>query len=909
MKTPGERFHDIFLRKYPRSQWPSFIDEIAIDINDRISISHTDLDSQNFPREAGQYYADGMIAAAGPHGDIKQILKRTISTKGLGAVVYQLNRLQYEIEQADTGLENVPEAIEAVLEKLLTKETGVDFTAQSHHHMGTTADVVMELFSDDVVAEHAETIVAAFEASIHDGLLARLDEPQMMTPLWPHQLEALEEWQDCDYQGYADMATATGKTVLGLAAIALRYGHLHPIDDLEGQKESSGRDKVLIVAHSDLILEQWRREFDRHLNIPKERTRGADDIELTWGTIHFRTPQHLLNQSHYPYDLVILDEAHHYAAGRNWRRLLDEFTGDILALSGSVDDAGTDSQALQERLRQHVGPEIKRYTIADAQRDGVIPAFDWEVRYAPFERDDQFVELTNQVVEDFASFRERLGTGDIVIDTERRLHTFDDIRTFANTTQGKELKQTDDAFRALATGLFSRRTKRWHLGPSLDAIAEVVLDHQTDHVLVLVDTNAQVEALVNQLEDCVTMTSVQAATSDSSRQDLRDQLDDFNAAAEGGVLVGTGDLLGEGVDIPEANVAVNMATGGVNAQLVQRIGRVLRNPSGNKHAYFYNVVGLPDTDAAVAAEDGRRLIEDAAEFCTLGGRFNNLPGFAAAQNLRERALSHLLAAGMGAIENLIIDDAYDWPSGDVESSHLEGLLSVIEAVPDVTPQTVLGEWSEYGWYESTIVNELTPAQDARPLATTTVRVTTGDGTPVGSATVEIDSDSSLDAAVEAAGSHTWLVTLRGAGAATLEVNHDEFKPATESLTVADAPKELTVELEAREFPGEIEYVPLRSQNRKNVLECFVTDQEHTPVVSAAVSVTNPDWTTVGITDEIGFVELEGVEPRAPIRLAVLHDSLGVVATRLRCPTDSAVAVRIHDESNQNQGNRREVGGN
>jgi len=40
---------------------------------------------------------------------------------------------------------------------------------------------------------------------------------------------------------------------------------------------------ILIVAHSDLILEQWRRAFEKHLNIPQERTKGSDDITLQWG--------------------------------------------------------------------------------------------------------------------------------------------------------------------------------------------------------------------------------------------------------------------------------------------------------------------------------------------------------------------------------------------------------------------------------------------------------------------------------------------------------------------------------------------------------------------------------------------------------------------------------------------------
>ena len=59
--------------------------------------------------------------------------------------------------------------------------------------------------------------------------------------------------------------------------------------------------------------------------------------------------------------------------------------GMLLAMSGSVDDAGSGSDQIKERLSNSIGPEIKRYTITDARADGVIPSFDWEVHYAPYD--------------------------------------------------------------------------------------------------------------------------------------------------------------------------------------------------------------------------------------------------------------------------------------------------------------------------------------------------------------------------------------------------------------------------------------------------------------------------------------------------------------------------------------------
>lgn len=889
--NPGERFKDSFLHRYPRSQWPSYIDTIAIDISDDIGIGSTNLDRFNFPEEVGPYYVQGIAAATGEHSDIEAILDETVTATDLGTIAFQLNELSYQIQRQDTGLEDVYHALEAVLEKLLTQETGIDLSTTRRDDTGSVADIVMELFSDDTVAREAETLVEEFERSVSGGLLARLDEPQMMTPLWSHQRDALEQWVDAGFRGYADMATATGKTVLGLAAVALRYGHLHPIDDLEAAKTTSEQERILIVAHSDLILEQWRREFDRHLNIPEERTRGSDDIDLTWGTIHFRTPQRLRNQSQYPYDLVVLDEAHHYATGQGWGELLDHFDKDVIALSGSVDDAGTDSDALRDRLRAKVGPQIKRYSITDAQSDGIIPAFDWEVRYAPLNADAEFETLSQSVHDDYQAFRGRVASAEI--ETERRLVTFDDIRSFSHTSAGKDLKQNDESFRSLATGLFSRRTKRWHLSPSLDAITEVVVDHRNDHVIVLVDSNAQVQVLGDQIAETLPQTTVELATTDETRAELRDRLDDFDDAENGGVLIGTGDLLGEGVDIPAANVAVNMATGGVNAQLVQRIGRILRNPTGDKHAHFYNVVGIPSDAAAIPAEDGRRVIEQAAEFCALGARFNNLPGFGPATTLDLETLTGLLTSGSQAFTDLETNHEYQPPDDPVEAEHLQALRKTIDELDDSDAAAILGEWSQYTWLESAVEPQPVVEKETQQTATTTLTVQSAAGTPLHAADVTVDAGYGQQATLENNGSGEWLLTLEGEGEATVEISHPDHQPWTTSIITTDAPDTLTATLIPVQTPPGFELTFLTDQDTPPE-DCQITihTPDGDPVADASISVTGRDAVEFLTTDEHGVAVIPGQALSSEVRIAARHREHGVRTGELALPTDANLQLTL-----------------
>ncbi len=208
----------------------------------------------------------------------------------------------------------------------------------------------------------------------------------MTTPLWDHQREALRKWVEHDCKGYVDMATATGKTVLGLAAVALLYGQLHP-DDATTIFSENGDDnvleetdyrqylsvtvdqahaRVLVVAGQELILEQWQSEFDEHLNIPRERTRVEGNTMRfpSWGSIEFRTAPDLLQMDTLGgYNLVILDEAHQYKRGGRsggWRTVLEELAQKseaVLAMSGSIDTSWQGDSVVKRMLEEHLHEE------------------------------------------------------------------------------------------------------------------------------------------------------------------------------------------------------------------------------------------------------------------------------------------------------------------------------------------------------------------------------------------------------------------------------------------------------------------------------------------------------------------------------------------------------------------------
>lgn len=696
-KTPAKRLKESFLDSRPRSQWPPYLDETAKDIAADIGIGNTGLDKYNFPREIGSIYQDSLTAAADGYSDLPAILKK-LHSKDIGQAMYLLNRLEYEIGRSQTGLEDSQQAVSAVLGKILTDTAESKVTPNLGESSNSTADILLQMLSDPIVADRVEEVLEAFEDAYDKGLLAKLDRPQMMTPLWTHQRDAIEQWLGVGSQGYVDMATATGKTVLGLAAMAVHYGSLHPLDediDIDQKSETTNRD-VLVVAHNDLILEQWRREFDRHLNIPPDRTTGRDPVGLNWGRIHFKTAQSLLNMDLIEYDLVILDEAHHYASGSGWGQLLEEFDNRVLALSGSVDTDDGNSSAVRDQLESNIGPECKRYTLRQAQRDGVIPTFDWSVVYTDVGSEDTgFQTITERADSLFYQFQDQREEGTIELNADRRLRTFDDIRSYSHTSEGKSLKQSDELFRDLVTTLFSRRTQRWNQSPSPDAVADIIADEIGRKIVVLTNNNAQVDAIAEVLEqrsELSDATSVYTVTAEQTSPQQRDTVDQFDEPGEPAVLIGTGDLLGEGVDMQHVEVGINMATGSVNKQLIQRIGRILRNPGTDKQARFINLVGVPvDPAVQVPAEDGQSLIEDALQFKQFGESFDNDPHFAVGDGIDTNGVKRLLKRGRDRISTLNEDGVYNGAENESQREIFDTLLMAISDFEE--PEDILDVWS------------------------------------------------------------------------------------------------------------------------------------------------------------------------------------------------------------------------
>ncbi|MFQ6060448.1 MAG: DEAD/DEAH box helicase family protein [Thermoplasmata archaeon] len=122
-----------------------------------------------------------------------------------------------------------------------------------------------------------------------------LHRPLVMPVLWNHQKIALDRWMMGGFHGIIEMATATGMTLIGLAAI----------EELARRREKL---HVRVLAHSKAILNQWRREAIEKLGLPDDPNRDytmslrCDGVEIEFNTIQSVHP----SPREYPTDLLFI---------------------------------------------------------------------------------------------------------------------------------------------------------------------------------------------------------------------------------------------------------------------------------------------------------------------------------------------------------------------------------------------------------------------------------------------------------------------------------------------------------------------------------------------------------------------------------------------------------------------------
>jgi superfamily II DNA or RNA helicase len=422
-----------------------------------------------------------------------------------------------------------------------------------------------------------------------------IKRPVVLLLPWDHQKQAFEAWKKKGRVGVVEMATATGKTLVGLMAI----------EELskEGLKRGE-RCRALVLAHSKAILNQWRRETLDKLGLAGDiYTEYSIPVVCVGVRIEFETIQKVIRSGpqNYSADLLIVDEVHHIAAPEFSKVLNIDYRW-FMGLSASPDEG--------ERSRIIKGLNISvlfRFGLKEAIERGVLPSFEWKVHPVELsvKEEREFKEISRKITQLFNYVSNDSETISKLTNGEKS--SIEDIHEFVKLIERARFKgmELPENWKRLQMLILQRRWIVHRSIPKIENAIELAKRYgKSKKVIVFAMDIESCDLIAGRVEEEVSNVFV---VHSNVAKDVNEKIIEFRRA-DHGVLIGAR-MLDEGIDIPDAEIGINVSASKTRLQLIQRLGRILRK-SGNRKPVFHHFVGVPSQESYINFEDGFRLLDE-----------------------------------------------------------------------------------------------------------------------------------------------------------------------------------------------------------------------------------------------------------------------------------------------------------
>ncbi|MBI4012033.1 MAG: DEAD/DEAH box helicase [Candidatus Rokubacteria bacterium] len=354
-----------------------------------------------------------------------------------------------------------------------------------------------------------------------------------------YQAAALCAWELAGRRGLIVLPTGSGKTRIALAAMA------------------STRLPALCLVPTRVLLEQWRREiaavYPHPVGCHGDGHREVTPVTVATYESAYRHMDHLGAR----FDLLIVDEVHHFGCGFRDEALEMTLAANRLGLTATPPRDATHAT----RLAEFIGPTVYELAIGDltgrflASFDAIVLHLDLtEAERARYGRVSQLFTAA------FTAFHRTLPQA-----------TWSDfVRGASRTAEGRRaLTAWREARQILALTNAKRR-----------ALQVLLARHRDARVLVFTADNASAYAIAREH-------LVMPLTCDIGRPERDDVLSAFRHGRLRTLV--SSRVLNEGLDVPDADVAVIVGGALGEREHVQRVGRLLR-PSPGKRALVYELV-------------------------------------------------------------------------------------------------------------------------------------------------------------------------------------------------------------------------------------------------------------------------------------------------------------------------------
>ncbi|WNZ25720.1 DEAD/DEAH box helicase [Leptolyngbya sp. NK1-12] len=369
---------------------------------------------------------------------------------------------------------------------------------------------------------------------------------------YPHQQEALEAWQLAGQRGVVVLPTAAGKTYL--AQMAMQVASC----------------STLITVPTLDLMHQWYAHLlaafpDAEVGLLGGGSRDRTPILVATydsAAIHVES---LGNR----YALLICDECHHLPSDFN--RVIAEYAiaPYRLGLTATPDRSDGRHTDLDTLLGKIVYRRTAEELAGQALAHHEIVQLRVKLSQQERERYDALIDTRDRF----------LRQSNIWLGTLQGWQRF--VQASAQSKAGRRAMLAHREARSIALGTAGK----------LRVLADLIAQHYPQQTLIFTNDNATVYRISQEF-------LIPAITHQTPVKERHEILKNFREGRYKTLVASH--VLNEGVDVPEASVAILLSGTGSTREYIQRLGRVLRKGSTDKFAVLYEVVAEETTEEGVS---------------------------------------------------------------------------------------------------------------------------------------------------------------------------------------------------------------------------------------------------------------------------------------------------------------------
>ncbi|MCL4311403.1 MAG: DEAD/DEAH box helicase family protein [Candidatus Thermoplasmatota archaeon] len=362
--------------------------------------------------------------------------------------------------------------------------------------------------------------------------------------LRPYQKKSLEMWERNNYSGTIVLPTAAGKTILGIYAITML------------------KVPTIILAPTIELIIQWRQKLKDLLNMDIGQIGGGEkeikDISVSTYDSAYLMAESLGNR----FKFIIADEVHHMAS-ESYLQIAKFYASPYrLGLTATYER----DDMLHEVLEKYMGGKV--FELGYEELNDFIS--NYKIVRIPIDLSEEAEKEYEKNHEIFLSYLKKRNI---------KLNGNMDFEHLIMTSWNPEGKEALMAWRRSREIAFNAERK-------VEYLKYLLSKHAGEKIIIFSEDTSTAYTISREF-------LVPALTYMTSGKERKKYLEMFKSGEI--TVLATSRILDEGVDVPDASIAIIMSGSGSTRQFRQRLGRILR-PSEGKDSYLYELVSSGTTE-------------------------------------------------------------------------------------------------------------------------------------------------------------------------------------------------------------------------------------------------------------------------------------------------------------------------